>query len=605
MSTFFGTTNLPSSPPSKEACSQALTAIPLRPTLQEVSEAATLFQFRKCFSAGELDEFSEFQKFCKQAGKPNRTPSAAFQEAACHAVDLLPSDWDSGYSSYVEKTVPKFTANLEKITPAALPLTPDMFRDVCHGRVVIPPELFPTERTFLSFMDSGKARNASIPTFLQLLLGPASDCLYNALVRTRAVHLGPVTSSSFAGMKSKEGEVFCSGDYQASTTNFERLNTLFLINRLRLRSTRIPDSIWDLMEKFMGEINVTSKFGSILMANTQLMGDRPSFSLLCLTNLTGVILGLGINRTRTLIKRGLLKINGDDIVFRATPAQIHQWKESLPQAGLVLETTKTLLHPTVLTLNSTFLRARATRSPRMVWFYRASSFHATVLPNGQQKATSPSFRSSRAARWLTVVQDSLKGLTSPRTSLLRFHLLRSRPSLVYPLPSSLRVSLGDTRRLPPPLRPHLSSLPLANRLRYRASPVDEKTTVKTSYSPPTSGFEVTNQRPTTRREWAEHRQITQYLGFQRRRVVPVQPLLSHPSQSDPSHGQDFKSRYGHKSLPKWSVPLYPVSSLRRQGVGWASLDQFYRSSASLLSPPPPPPLVSGILTGFVPRSAMG
>nr|AZF86114.1 RNA-dependent RNA polymerase [Sclerotium rolfsii ourmia-like virus 1] len=122
-------------------------------------------------------------------------------------------------------------------------------------------------------------------------------------------------------------------------------------------------------------------------------------------------MGFGRHRTLAMIKAGVIKINGDDIVFRCTETERQQWLSILPQCGLVLEHQKTLVHRSVFTLNSTFFMARASRLPRWVWFFRASSVLAAAVP--QRKVPLPIRSGRHTASFLSTLADNTRNLTTP------------------------------------------------------------------------------------------------------------------------------------------------------------------------------------------------
>lgn len=67
-----------------------------------------------------------------------------------------------------------------------------------------------------------------------------------------------------------------------------------------------------------------------------------------------------------------VRINGDDIVFRATPRVVERWKEGVSQAGLVLSAGKTIVESRYFTLNSTLFKA-GPKGPRLVPFIRSKA----------------------------------------------------------------------------------------------------------------------------------------------------------------------------------------------------------------------------------------
>jgi len=75
------------------------------------------------------------------------------------------------------------------------------------------------------------------------------------------------------------------------------------------------------------------------------MGQLTSFPLLCLVNYITF---------RYAVRRPVpVRINGDDIVFRATPDEVTRWERCVAKGGLTLSVGKTLKHSRAFTLNST------------------------------------------------------------------------------------------------------------------------------------------------------------------------------------------------------------------------------------------------------------
>jgi len=82
----------------------------------------------------------------------------------------------------------------------------------------------------------------------------------------------------------------------------------------------------------------------------QLMGNLLSFPLLCLVNFLAF---------KFVIRRKVpLKVNGDDIVFRASPEEAELWKKKVGESGLTLSPGKTMVHKRFFSLNSCFFDGR-------------------------------------------------------------------------------------------------------------------------------------------------------------------------------------------------------------------------------------------------------
>jgi hypothetical protein len=94
----------------------------------------------------------------------------------------------------------------------------------------------------------------------------------------------------------------------------------------------------------------------------QLMGNLTSFPLLCLVNY--------ITFRYCVRREGVpVRINGDDIVFRALPAEVERWERGVAKGGLTLSKGKTLKDPRFFTLNSALFEG-GTKKTRSVGFLR-------------------------------------------------------------------------------------------------------------------------------------------------------------------------------------------------------------------------------------------
>lgn len=475
---------LPHSSPSKTECVDGLSFLSTRPfpSKLEVSCAATIFQFRKVLSGdtGKTAKKRAWDAYKAKLSPHPAPPTPGFVYSARQTVrNLLPRNWARTYYSECLLAVPSLKSSIDALPGFPLYSREDFLRFTVHGEMV--PAIwdlfqFPNNpREFKALTDDGKLRLITKATSAALVLRPLHTALYSALVRTGAVLRGPATSSTLDGMIPSKGEEFCSADYKASTENFIGSNSLHLLTVLRDSpgGSVVPPVVWEAALRFLGPAltQLLSPQGEVLdqfVAHTgQRMGDLLSFPLLCLTNLVGLVRGLGWRRTRSLADSGLLKINGDDLAFRSTPSEIDRWQTTLPECGLVLETSKTLRHPRVITLNSTFFLARARRRPSMIWFARGSAF---VLP--RPNSSSPNFFSllrGRLPKLIGAQVDNYRDFPASYRSralpvaLQSFSwLLKHTP--VYPFPEGLpyparfRSYLADATRASRILRPPLSSL---------------------------------------------------------------------------------------------------------------------------------------------------
>jgi len=98
-----------------------------------------------------------------------------------------------------------------------------------------------------------------------------------------------------------------------------------------------------------------------------------------------------------------VRINGDDIVFRARPEVVDRWKEGVSQAGLVLSQGKTIVESRYFTLNSTLFKA-GPKGPRLVPFIRSKALFgiddddSVASLRGRFYSFCPGYGSSRRSR---------------------------------------------------------------------------------------------------------------------------------------------------------------------------------------------------------------
>jgi hypothetical protein len=104
-----------------------------------------------------------------------------------------------------------------------------------------------------------------------------------------------------------------------------------------------------------GVTSSIAKFKSLTIKqlNGQLMGSILSFPILCIVNL--LIYWLTLEQFTGLsfsAEQLPVRVNGDDILFRATPEMYAIWQSKLPIAGFKLSVGKNYIHPSIFTINS-------------------------------------------------------------------------------------------------------------------------------------------------------------------------------------------------------------------------------------------------------------
>jgi hypothetical protein len=235
------------------------------------------------------------------------------------------SDWDIGYEVFQEYT-----------TTSAPP--PSAFVEVKSHKLV-------------AVYDSGKYRLVTLGSKWQHLLAPLHHLIYDHLTSRETVIRGNPRPSTFEGF-THSTDLLCSGDYEASTDNLSSLHALHILRDLRSRSTYVPEWIWDLAEASLtGTVEYTTsdkRTKQFDQSTGQLMGNYLSFPLLCISNIATLFLAFGSTEAWRMVHNGLVRVNGDDIVFRAKIGSITRWKESLPDSGFVVNPSKTSVHDKLL-----------------------------------------------------------------------------------------------------------------------------------------------------------------------------------------------------------------------------------------------------------------
>jgi hypothetical protein len=171
---------------------------------------------------------------------------------------------------------------------------------------------------------------------------------------------GDAKAKKFRDFVRVAGESFVSGDYEAATDNLSIEVYEAVLTAIARRSSVVPSSLWRYA---LLSARHWIKYGHRegMQERGQLMGSFLSFPILCLVNYITF---------KFLVPREVpVRINGDDIVFRATPAEIARWKEGVCNAGLVLSEGKTMVDEVFFTLNSTIFKSDR-RGARGVPFLR-------------------------------------------------------------------------------------------------------------------------------------------------------------------------------------------------------------------------------------------
>jgi hypothetical protein len=223
----------------------------------------------------------------------------------------------------------------------------------------------------------GKWRQIAIPPVVDNYLRPLHKAMYSHLSHFPWLLRGDAKPSRFKDFVPREGEVFVSGDYESATDNLNSVTQLAIMEELLSRSTSVPAGVAEHAMDIYSSSLVIDKHcgicggpcGGHAQRRGQLMGQLTSFPLLCLVNYITF---------RYCIRRPVpVRINGDDIVFRATPDEFARWERGVAKGGLRLSRGKTLVRSRAFTINSTPFWSTG-QGGRPVGFVRAKA----LFPHG-------------------------------------------------------------------------------------------------------------------------------------------------------------------------------------------------------------------------------
>nr|WNK16432.1 MAG: RNA-dependent RNA polymerase [Fusarium oxysporum f. sp. cubense ourmia-like virus 3] len=214
---------------------------------------------------------------------------------------------------------------------------------------------------------SGKHRIVTCPPHQFSLLKPLHAGMYDHLSRKKWLLRGDAKASRFSDFVRKDGEVFVSGDYEAATDTLNPEVQKEILRLVLQNAIHVPNEIRILAMRSLSHdlrLDVEGSPPRIQpQRNGQMMGYLLSFPLLCIVNYLSF-------RYATMDDNIPVKINGDDIVFRARREVAERWMDQVSRSGLTLSRGKTLVDSSIFTLNST-LFASSVRRVRLLPFVRS------------------------------------------------------------------------------------------------------------------------------------------------------------------------------------------------------------------------------------------
>lgn len=317
----------------------------------------SLFLFRKTLPAKCPDVFELMDRL---SSPPSPPPQSLLDFVEVEVRRLFPVEWDKSYDKRVQRAVVSTSACsqnprskggsrmywMEKYQSEAR----EEFCSYLVGKA-LPSRPPPSKLTAVD--TGGKVRVLTVPPAEFGLLQPLSSAMYDRLSMNKWLLRGDAKATRFEGFSRVKGEVFVSGDYESATDNLNLILQKRILQVVLSQCRRVPPSIQGLaLDSMTSELTYSGEGSpprTIRLENGQMMGFLPSFPLLCLTNYLVFRWSVGWNCP--------VRINGDDIVFRARPEVARHWMEKVEASGLKLSVGKTMVDRTFFTLNSALFKS--------------------------------------------------------------------------------------------------------------------------------------------------------------------------------------------------------------------------------------------------------
>jgi len=339
---------------------------PLRflPAKDRLSVAGSLFSFRKLLPSADPDVVS----YMESMSRPNPPSTRAFRRFVTKEVRrMFPVGWDREWRQFVRTTPPSSSASIGRSRKnggarAELVGRREWFLKSCMG---LEKPSIPTVRKVGVAPSGGKNRIVTSSPSEAVLLSPLHKLIYSRLSRFSWLLRGEADPSSFLRFTQKEGEVFVSGDYESATDNLKMDVATHVLYEVLYQARYVPRNI---RHEAMSSLSVVLTDGKVsyLQRRGQLMGNYLSFPLLCLQNYLAFRYYAGDYPVR---------INGDDIVFRAPRHVYTRWAAGVSSTGLTLSVGKTFVHRRFFSLNSKYFCAKKEKEPSVVPIVRASCLY--------------------------------------------------------------------------------------------------------------------------------------------------------------------------------------------------------------------------------------
>jgi len=238
----------------------------------------------------------------------------------------------------------------------------------------------------------------------------------------------PLSPSDFHDLLSREKKLkldftdWVSGDYSAATDNLDIAYTKMAFEESLDHASYYSQDTLDVLRSVLYEqtihypsaMNVAGDLDPISQSTGQLMGSILSFPILCTVNLVAYWRALEeFTGRRINLEQLPVLVNGDDILFRTSPAFYELWKRHISLVGFSLSLGKNYVHPQILCINSQMYRY--VEKPGKFIFL---GYYNTGLLTGQSKVTGR--EQARLAPVWALHNEVVAGAVNPLRAHRRF-----------------------------------------------------------------------------------------------------------------------------------------------------------------------------------------
>lgn len=264
-------------------------------------------------------------------------------------------------------------------------------KKACHiksmlSRSLAEPQGFVQEKTYVKFiLEPLKCRTITkAPAFVNGIYKELQAHMWKSLQRrwqfsligepVNIEHIKELEARTFEAMpggRTFEDFYWVSGDYSAATDNMHMDVTYRLLRAVarqnldwrHVMKRALVGNLISYKDCFKG-MSSSDEPDDFLQTNGQLMGCIFSFIFLCVANylLYKYTLGQVYGRDSRIYKECPVKINGDDILFKAEPKFIEQWTKNIALIGFKKSVGKNFEAKNFCTINSVYFLPDQNRS---------------------------------------------------------------------------------------------------------------------------------------------------------------------------------------------------------------------------------------------------